>query len=80
MCRGFDPDEECNAPGCPSAPFNPPPPHAEVVPGSERRDYDGTALPESNAPAAAPRGLLAPDPAFQNLDTAELLAMVPRAC
>ena len=49
---GFDPDEECDAPGCPSSPFNSPPARA---------------------------GLLAPDPAFQKLDTAELLAMVPRA-
>ena len=47
---GFDPDEECDAPGCPSSPFNSPPARA---------------------------GLLAPDPAFQELDTAELLAMVP---
>ena len=49
---GFDPDEECDAPGCPSSPFNSPPARA---------------------------GLLTPDPAFQKLDTAELLAMVPRA-
>jgi hypothetical protein len=63
---GFDPDDECDAPDCPSAPF-------------DRRDYDATALPESSALAAAPCGLLAPDPAFQKLDTAELLAMVPRA-
>jgi hypothetical protein len=49
---GFDPDEECDAPGCPSSP--------------------------SSSPAAAPCGLLAPDPAFQKLDTAELLAMVSR--
>ena len=49
---GFDPDEECDAPGCPSSP--------------------------SSSPAAAPCGLLASDPAFQKLDTAELLAMVPR--
>jgi hypothetical protein len=47
---GFDPDEECDAPGCPSSPFNSPPARA---------------------------GLLAPDPAFQELGTAELLAMVP---
>ena len=71
---GFDPDEECDAPGCPSTPFNSPLPTV-----CDRRDYDGTALPESSAPAAAPCGLLAPDPAFQKLDTAELLAMVPRA-
>ncbi len=49
---GFDPDEECDAPGCPSSPFNSPPARA---------------------------GLLAPDPEFQKLDTAELLAMVPCA-
>ena len=42
---GFDPDEECDAPGCPSSP--------------------------SSSPAAAPCGLLDPDPAFQKLDTAE---------
>jgi hypothetical protein len=47
---GFDPDEECDAPGCPSSPINSPPARA---------------------------GLLAPDPAFQKLDTAELLAMAP---
>jgi hypothetical protein len=63
---GFDPDEECDAPDCPSAPF-------------DRRDRDATALRESSAPVAAPCGLLAPDPAFQNLDTAELLAIVPCA-
>ncbi len=76
---GFDPDAECDAPGCPSSPFNSPPPHSEVVPRRDHREYDGTALPESSAPAAAPCGLLAPDPAFQEMDTAELLAMVPYA-
>jgi hypothetical protein len=77
---GFDPDEECDAPDCPSSLFNSPPPaHSEVAPPKDRRDCDGPALPESSAPAAAPCGLLAPDPAFQKLDTAELLAMVPRA-
>jgi len=49
----FNPDEECDAPGCPSSPSNSPPP--------------------------AGAGLLTPDPAFQKLDTAELLAIVPRA-
>jgi hypothetical protein len=49
---GFDPDEECDAPDCPSSLFNSPPARA---------------------------GLLAPDQAFQELDTAELLAMVPSA-
>jgi hypothetical protein len=73
---GFDPDEECDAPGCPSSPFNAPPAPSEVESPRDRRDYDGTALPESSAPAAAPCGLLAPDRAFQELDTAELLAMV----
>ena len=75
---GFDPDEECDAPGCPSSPFNSRPPHAEAVPRRERRDCDGTAHPESSRPTAAPSGFLAPDPAFQKLDTADLLAMVPR--
>jgi hypothetical protein len=41
--------------------------------------YDDTASPESSAPAQAPCGLFAPDPAFQKLDTAKLLAMVPCA-
>jgi hypothetical protein len=73
---GFDPDEECDAPDCPSAPFKSPSPHREVVAGRDRHDHDGSALPESSAPAA-PCGFLAPDPAFQKLGTAELLAMVP---
>jgi hypothetical protein len=76
---GFDPDEECDAPECPSSPFNSPRAYSEVAPPKNRRDYNGTALPESSAPAAAPCGLLAPDPAFQKLDTAELLATVPCA-
>jgi hypothetical protein len=74
---GFDPDQECDAPGCPSSPFNSPPTHSEAVLRRDRRDRDGTALPGSSEPAAPPCGLLAPDPAFQKLDTAELLAMVP---
>jgi hypothetical protein len=49
---GFDPDEECDVPDCPSSLFTSPPARA---------------------------GLLAPDPAFQELDAAELLAMVPCA-
>jgi hypothetical protein len=72
---GFDPDEECDAPDCPSSLFNPPPAPSEVAPRRDRHDYDATALPESSAPG----GILAPDPAFQELDTAGLLAMVPRA-
>jgi hypothetical protein len=76
---GFDPDEECDAPGCPSSRFNSPPRHSEAGPREDRRDCDGTALPESRTPAEAQCGLLAPDPAFQELDTADLLAMVHRA-
>jgi hypothetical protein len=76
---GFDPDEECDAPGCPSSLFNSPPAHNAVVPPKDRRDYDGPALAEPSAPAAALRGLLAPDPEFQALDTAELLSTVPCA-
>ena len=34
---GFDPDEECDAPGCPSSRFNSPPPHTEAVPPRDRR-------------------------------------------
>ena len=34
---GLDPDEECDAPGCPSSRFNSPPPHTEVVPPRDRR-------------------------------------------
>jgi hypothetical protein len=49
-----------------------PPAHGEAVRPKDRRDCDGTALPEPTAPAAA-CGLLAPDPAFQDLDTADLL-------
>jgi hypothetical protein len=67
---GFDPDEECDAHGCPSSPFNSPPAHSSVVPRRDRRDCDGTALPESSAPAAAPCGLLAPDPEFSELHAA----------
>jgi hypothetical protein len=69
----------CGLEGCPSSPFNSPPRHSEVASRRDSRDYDGTALPESSASAAAPCGLLAPDPAFQELDAAELLAMVPCA-
>jgi hypothetical protein len=41
---GFDPDEECDAPGCPSSPFNSPSRHSKVASRIYRRDYDGTAL------------------------------------
>jgi hypothetical protein len=49
---------------------------SEAASPRDRPDYDGNAPPESSAPAAAPRGLLAPDPAFQKVDTPALLAMV----
>ena len=41
---GFDPDEECDAPGCPSSRFSTPSPHSDVR--RDRRDYDGTELPD----------------------------------
>src|SRR5258708_3648612 len=49
---GFDPNEECDAPGCPSSPFNSPPAYGEAASRRDRRDYDGTALPESSSGAA----------------------------
>ena len=41
---GFDPDEECDAPDCPSSLFNSPPAHSEVAPRRDRRDPSGANL------------------------------------
>src|ERR1700733_10579679 len=73
---GFDPDEECDAPDCPSSPFNSPPPHTEVAPP---KDPATTTAPRSRSPAHRPprRAASSPQIRHSRLDTTELLAMVP---